>query len=163
ELVKIYQEKELICMHDNVDDLIESALNSKLLSINSNSQRLDKKEQEVKNFVEQPVERRTRIDKSLQNFRVIHKSSITLNNTSQISPVHAVTPILSNKEPEYSPSMGYEHPNTNPETESDEIIKSGVEELVPIPSEHEDGDSQNEEIDILTETDDVLPPGIENF
>nr|GEU28912.1 hypothetical protein [Tanacetum cinerariifolium] len=44
-------------MHDNVDDLIESALNSKLLSINS--QRLDKKKQEVKNIVEQSAERGT--------------------------------------------------------------------------------------------------------
>nr|GFD14189.1 hypothetical protein [Tanacetum cinerariifolium] len=62
------------------DDLIESSLKSKLLSINSNSQPLDKKKQ-VKNIVEQPVERRTRIEKSLQNFRVIHKNSISLNNT----------------------------------------------------------------------------------
>nr|GFA61422.1 hypothetical protein [Tanacetum cinerariifolium] len=102
ELVKIYQEKELLCMHDNVDDLIESALNSQLLSINC--QRLNKEKQEVKNVIEQPAE-------------------------------HA--PILSTKEPEYSPSMGYEHPNTTPETKSDKIIKSGVEELVPIPSECE--------------------------
>nr|GEY95533.1 hypothetical protein [Tanacetum cinerariifolium] len=61
ELVKICQQKELYCMHDNIDDLIESALNSKLLSINLNSQRLDKKKQEVKNVVEPPTERRTRI------------------------------------------------------------------------------------------------------
>nr|GFD51550.1 hypothetical protein [Tanacetum cinerariifolium] len=39
--------------------------------------------------------------------------------------------------PEYSPSMGYEHPNTTSETELDEIIKSGVEELVPILNENE--------------------------
>nr|GEZ36884.1 hypothetical protein [Tanacetum cinerariifolium] len=97
ELVEICRQKELYCMHDNVDDLIESALNFKLLSINS--QRLNKEKQEVKNIVKQPAERRT--------------------------------------QPEYSPSMGYEHPNTTPETESDEIIKSGVEELVPIPSECE--------------------------
>nr|GEY26290.1 hypothetical protein [Tanacetum cinerariifolium] len=120
-------------MHDNVDDLIESALNSKLLSINS--QRLDKEEQEVKNVVEQPAECRTHIE-SLQNFRVIHKSFISLKNTSQISPVHAVAPILSTKEPEYSTSMGYENPNTTPKTKSDEIIKSGVEELVPILNEN---------------------------
>nr|GEV72815.1 hypothetical protein [Tanacetum cinerariifolium] len=87
ELVKICQEKEFLCIHDNVDDLIESALNSKLLLINSNSQRLDKKKQEVKNIVEQPVERGNRIEKSLQNFRVIRKSSISLNNTSQISSI----------------------------------------------------------------------------
>nr|GEW03378.1 hypothetical protein [Tanacetum cinerariifolium] len=40
ELVKICRQKDLLCIHDNVDDLIESALNTKLLSINS--QRLDK-------------------------------------------------------------------------------------------------------------------------
>nr|GEY52942.1 hypothetical protein [Tanacetum cinerariifolium] len=122
-------------MHDNVDDLIESALNSKLLSINS--QRLNKEQQEVKNVMEQPAERGNRIIESLQNFRVIHKSSISLNNTSQISSVHAIAPILSTKKPKYSPSMGYEHPNTTLETESDEIIKSGVEELVPILNENE--------------------------
>nr|GFB28296.1 hypothetical protein [Tanacetum cinerariifolium] len=48
ELVKICQEKEFLCIHDDVDDLIESALIFKLLLINSNSQHLDKKEQEVK-------------------------------------------------------------------------------------------------------------------
>nr|GEY47859.1 retrovirus-related Pol polyprotein from transposon TNT 1-94 [Tanacetum cinerariifolium] len=146
ELVEIYHQKELLCMHDNVDDLIESALNSKLLSINS--QRLDKKKQEVKNVVEQPAERGNRIIKSLQNFRVIHKSSISLKNTSQIYPVHAVTPILSTKEPKYSPSMGYEHPNTTPETESDEIIKSGVEELLPILSENEVTSEDKRECDM---------------
>nr|GEX40736.1 hypothetical protein [Tanacetum cinerariifolium] len=135
ELVEICRQKELYCMHDNIDDLIESALNSKLILINS--QRLNKEKHEVKNVVEQPAEHRTRIEKSLQNFRVIHKSSISLNSMYQISPVHAVEPILSTKEPEYSPSMGYEHPNTTPETESDEIIKSVVEELVPIPNEYE--------------------------
>nr|GEV48049.1 hypothetical protein [Tanacetum cinerariifolium] len=147
ELVKISQQKELYCIHDNVDDLIESALNFKLLSINS--QRLDNKEHEVKNVMEQPAECRTHIEKSLQNFRVIHKSSISLNNMSQISPVHAVALILSNKEPEYSPSIGYEHPNTVPETESDEIIKSGVEKLVPILSENEVTLEDKRECDML--------------
>nr|GEY34572.1 hypothetical protein [Tanacetum cinerariifolium] len=56
ELVKICKEKEFLCIHDDIDDLIESALDSKLFLINSNSQRLVKKEQEVKNVVEQPAE-----------------------------------------------------------------------------------------------------------
>nr|GEX68344.1 hypothetical protein [Tanacetum cinerariifolium] len=72
-----------------------------------NSQRLDNKEQEVKKVVEQPAERGN------------------------------LAPILSTKEPEYSHSMGYENSNTTLETESDEIIKSGVEELVPTLSENE--------------------------
>nr|GEV16833.1 hypothetical protein [Tanacetum cinerariifolium] len=133
ELVKICRQKELLCIHDNINDLIESDLNTKLLSINS--QRLDKEKQEVKNVVEQPAERGNRIV-SLQNFRVIHKSFISLN-TSQISSIHAVATILSIKEPEYSPSMGYENSNTTPKMKSDKIIKSGVEELVPILSENE--------------------------
>nr|GFC20899.1 hypothetical protein [Tanacetum cinerariifolium] len=59
DLVKICHHKLFLCIHDDVDDLIESALDSKLLSINSiNSQRLDKKEQEVKIVEEQPAERR---------------------------------------------------------------------------------------------------------
>nr|GEV29864.1 retrovirus-related Pol polyprotein from transposon TNT 1-94 [Tanacetum cinerariifolium] len=137
ELVKICRQKELYCIHDNVDDLIESALNSKLFSINSNSQRLDKKEQEVENVVEQPVERGTRVKKSLQNFRVIHDSSNILNNTSQISLVHEIAPILSTKEPDHSLSMGYEHLSITPETKSDEVIESNTENLLPIPSECE--------------------------
>nr|GEY96489.1 hypothetical protein [Tanacetum cinerariifolium] len=64
-------------------------------------------EHEVKNVVEQPAKRRT------------------------------LAPILSTKKPEYSSSMGYENSNTTPKTESDEIIKFGVEELVPILSENE--------------------------
>nr|GEW20682.1 hypothetical protein [Tanacetum cinerariifolium] len=147
ELVEICRQKKLYFMHDNVDDLIKSALNFKLLLINS--QRLNKEKHEVKNVEEQPAECRTRIIESLQNFRVIHKSSTSLKNTSQISSVHAIAPILSTKEPEYSPSMGYEHPNTTPKTESDEIIKSGVEELVPILNENEVTSEDKKECDML--------------
>nr|GEY96707.1 hypothetical protein [Tanacetum cinerariifolium] len=109
ELVKICQEKKFLCIHDN----------------------------EVKNVVEQPVERGNRSIQSLQNFRVVHKNSISLNNTSQISSIHAVAPILSIEEPEHSLSMGYEHLSITPETESDEVTESNVENLLPIPSECE--------------------------
>nr|GEX98697.1 hypothetical protein [Tanacetum cinerariifolium] len=136
ELVKICQEKEFLCIHDDVDDLIESSLNSKLLLINSNSQRLDKKEQEVKNVVEQPAERENRNIQSLQNFRVVHKSSIS-SNTSQISSIHAIAPVLSTKEPEHLLSIGYEHLSITLETESDEVTESNAENLLPIPSECE--------------------------
>nr|GEW83098.1 reverse transcriptase domain-containing protein [Tanacetum cinerariifolium] len=101
---------EFLCIHDDIDNLIESALDSKLLSINSiNSQRLDKKEQEVKNVEEQPAGRRNRAKKSLQNFRVIHKSSISVNSTSQISSIHSIAPIQSTKEPNRLLSMGIKH------------------------------------------------------
>nr|GEV46126.1 hypothetical protein [Tanacetum cinerariifolium] len=58
---------QFLCIHDDIDNLIESALDSKLLSINSiNSQRLDKKEQEVKNVVEQPAEHRNQPEHTLR-------------------------------------------------------------------------------------------------
>nr|GFA18800.1 hypothetical protein [Tanacetum cinerariifolium] len=148
ELVKICQEKEFLCIHDNIDDLIESALNSKLLLINSNSQRLDKKEQEVKNVIEQPVERGNRSIQSLQNFRIVHKNSISFRDTSQISSIHTVAPILSTKEPEHLLSMGYEHLNITPETKFDEVIESNAENLLPIPSEYEVALEDKRECDV---------------
>nr|GEY62141.1 hypothetical protein [Tanacetum cinerariifolium] len=49
----------------------------------------------------------------------------------------AVTPSLSIEEPNNSLSMGDEHLDTIPATESNEFIKSSVENLIPIPSESE--------------------------
>ncbi|GJT79664.1 hypothetical protein Tco_1054006 [Tanacetum coccineum] len=49
----------------------------------------------------------------------------------------AITPILSTEEPNNSLSMGDEHLDTIPETESDKVIKSSVEDLVLILSESE--------------------------
>nr|GEZ76311.1 hypothetical protein [Tanacetum cinerariifolium] len=54
--------------------------------------------------------------------------------TSAITPDE---PVLSTEEPDNSISMGDEHLNTIPTTESNEFIKSGVENLIPIPSESE--------------------------
>nr|GEZ99000.1 hypothetical protein [Tanacetum cinerariifolium] len=47
----------------------------------------------------------------------------------------AITLILSIEEPDNSLSMGEDYLDTIPATESDEVIKSSVEDLVPIPSE----------------------------
>nr|GEX77702.1 hypothetical protein [Tanacetum cinerariifolium] len=147
ELVKISQEKEFLYIHDDIDDLIESALDSKLLLINLNSQHFDKKEKEVKNVTEQPTKRRNRSIQSLQNFRVVHKSSIS-SNTSQISSIHSIAPILSTKEPEHLLSKGYEHLSITLETESDEVIESNAENLLPIPSECEVALEDKRECDV---------------
>nr|GEX61796.1 hypothetical protein [Tanacetum cinerariifolium] len=90
ELVKICQEKEFLCIHDDVD-----------------------------------------------NFRVVHKSSISFKDTSQISSIHSIAPIQSTKEPEHSLSMGYEHFSITPETKSDKVTESNVENLLPIPGKCE--------------------------
>nr|GEY17025.1 hypothetical protein [Tanacetum cinerariifolium] len=49
----------------------------------------------------------------------------------------AITPVLSAEETDNSLSMVDEHLDTIPAMESDELIKSSVEDLVPIPSEFE--------------------------
>nr|GEV24497.1 hypothetical protein [Tanacetum cinerariifolium] len=49
----------------------------------------------------------------------------------------AITPVLSTEEPDNSLSMGNEHLDTIPAIESDEFIKSSVENLILIPSESE--------------------------
>nr|GFC76739.1 hypothetical protein [Tanacetum cinerariifolium] len=46
-------------------------------------------------------------------------------------------PVLSTEEPDNSLSMEDEHLDTIPATKSDEVIKSSVENLIPIPSEFE--------------------------
>ncbi|GJR89517.1 hypothetical protein Tco_0213528 [Tanacetum coccineum] len=60
----------------------------------------------------------------------------------------AITPDLPTKEPEYSLIMGDEHLSTIPEKESDELIKSSVENLVPIPSESEVTSDNESECDM---------------
>nr|GEZ34144.1 hypothetical protein [Tanacetum cinerariifolium] len=69
------------------------------------------------------------------------ESSNSLNdNISELPPYSAITPdepVLSTEEPDNSLSMGDEHLDTIPATESDQLMKSGVENLIPIPSESE--------------------------
>nr|GEU40310.1 hypothetical protein [Tanacetum cinerariifolium] len=66
------------------------------------------------------------------------ESTIPLNEiNSQIPPSIVITtspPVLPTEGPEDSLIMGNEELNTIPEKESDEFIKSSVEDLVPIPN-----------------------------
>ncbi|GKB53571.1 hypothetical protein Tco_0904324 [Tanacetum coccineum] len=65
------------------------------------------------------------------------ESSIPLKDIiiSILPPCVAITPVLSTEEPIDSLIMEDEHLDTIPATESDEVIKSSVENLVQIPSE----------------------------
>ncbi|GJY73657.1 hypothetical protein Tco_0919548 [Tanacetum coccineum] len=61
---------------------------------------------------------------------------------------NAITPDLSTEEPDNSLSMGDEYLSTILKTESDELIKSSIENLVPIPSESEDFSDIESECDV---------------
>nr|GEV42794.1 hypothetical protein [Tanacetum cinerariifolium] len=72
-----------------------------------------------------------------QSYNVVPLPTICYNDDDDADCTIAITPILSTKEPDNSLSMRDEHLDTTSETESDEVIKSSVENLVPIPSESE--------------------------
>ncbi|GJU82457.1 putative reverse transcriptase domain-containing protein [Tanacetum coccineum] len=77
------------------------------------------------------------------------ESSISLRDIiSQLPQSIAITPVLPTMEPEDSLIMGNEELNTIPEKESDEFIKSSVEDLVPIPSESEDTSGSDSDCDL---------------
>ncbi|GJZ89018.1 hypothetical protein Tco_0660800 [Tanacetum coccineum] len=64
--------------------------------------------------------------------------------------------LAASQQPEDSLIMGDEHLDTIPEKESDELIKSSVENLVPIPSESEDFSDNESECDV-PECDETSP------
>ncbi|GJX05434.1 hypothetical protein Tco_0191350 [Tanacetum coccineum] len=77
------------------------------------------------------------------------ESTIPLNEiTSQIPPSIAITPVLLIKDSKDSLSIGDEHLSTIPKKESDELIKSSVKDLVPIPSESEDTSGSDSDCDL---------------
>nr|GEX21506.1 hypothetical protein [Tanacetum cinerariifolium] len=80
----------------------------------------------------------------------------------------AITPILSTEEPDNSLSMGDEHLDNIPATESDEVLKSSVENLIPIPSESEGIPEHMCDVPFdnsppATESDEVLKSSVENL
>ncbi|GKB63973.1 hypothetical protein Tco_0920159, partial [Tanacetum coccineum] len=85
------------------------------------------------------------------------ESSIPLRDIISKLPLSiAITPDLPIEEPEDSFIIGDEHLNTIPEKESDEFIKSSVEDLVLIPSESEDTSESDSDYD-LPSCDDFSP------
>nr|GFA71909.1 hypothetical protein [Tanacetum cinerariifolium] len=68
----------------------------------------------------------------------------------------AITPVLSTEEPVDSLSMGDEHLDTIPATESDEVIKSSVEDLVPVLTKNHLEIVLNSNDDISSSDDDSL-------
>ncbi|GKD54630.1 hypothetical protein Tco_1288017 [Tanacetum coccineum] len=77
------------------------------------------------------------------------ESIIPLNEIiSQIPPSIAITPVLLTMEPEDSLNMGDKALSTIPKKESNQVIKSSFEDLVPILSESEDTSDSDEECDL---------------
>nr|GEV12716.1 hypothetical protein [Tanacetum cinerariifolium] len=73
----------------------------------------------------------------------------------------AITPVLSTEETDNSLSMGDEHLDTIWATESDELIKSSVEDLVLIPSESEASPHDSELVSL--EAAEIVIPEVEEI
>nr|GEW08028.1 hypothetical protein [Tanacetum cinerariifolium] len=82
------------------------------------------------------------------------------NIISQLPPSIVITtspPVLPIEDPEDSLIMGNEELSTILENESDEVIKSSVEDLVPIPSESEDtSESDSDDDESLFDEDEYI-------
>ncbi|GJU01928.1 hypothetical protein Tco_1112266 [Tanacetum coccineum] len=99
---------------------------------------------------------------SLREFKWNGESTIPLNEiVSQIPPSIAITPVLPTLEPEDSLIIGDENLSTILEKESDEFIKSSVEDLILMYlSDIEDGYHDSEGDIIYLESllfDDIIP------
>nr|GEV23014.1 hypothetical protein [Tanacetum cinerariifolium] len=193
ELVKICQEKEFLCIHDNIDDLIESALNSKLLLINLNSQRLDKKKQEVKNVVEQPAERGNRKKPEYSSSMGYEHLSITPetesdevteSNAENLLTIPSKCEVTLEDKKEYNFSPEFEtfcdhteeirsgntthDDNSLPEYDSFCFeIEPDQERLINLVknniSDNSSSDPLLEESNLFVASDNLIPTGIENF
>nr|GEZ13328.1 hypothetical protein [Tanacetum cinerariifolium] len=186
ELLEVCRQKELCCMHNNVDDLIESALNSKLLSINLKSQRLNKEKQEVNNIIEQPTKqiiptkidphyfnaesnviesllnRDTLIDSSPKFDYLLEEFSRELAHKDPIPPRIEEADFDLEEEIRHVENFLYDNSSPQPPEELNAKIDDTIlESLSPSPIPFEDSDSQIEEIDLFFDTDDLMPPGIE--
>nr|GEX59638.1 hypothetical protein [Tanacetum cinerariifolium] len=164
---------EFLCIHDDIDDLIESALDSKLYSINSiNSQHLDKKEQEVKNVEEQPAERGNHRIQSLQNFRVVHKKYETECDKPAKDESSLILTTFSNPLFDYDDNFDSSDEESLPDedvpAEEFKIYSNSLFDEDEINSDNDDNDddlsndSLLEEVDLFLVFDNSIPPDIEN-
>ncbi|GJY96208.1 hypothetical protein Tco_0512569 [Tanacetum coccineum] len=113
ELLKDCRQKEIYCAHNDVEDLIESALNSKLLSTKSKSQRLVQEKQEVKNGVIGDFEKE---DESAQDCFVL-----------PIWPSYSST---------ITPDLKTDEKREGPREEEQELLKASSTNIFRIISSH---------------------------
>nr|GEY70362.1 hypothetical protein [Tanacetum cinerariifolium] len=88
------------------------------------------------------------IDKQYQPEEIQKLMCKLLEDKCLEDSLNAFTIVLPIEEPEYSLSMRYEHLSTTLEKESDKVIKSSVEKLVPIPKEYEVTSDNESECDV---------------
>nr|GEY16860.1 hypothetical protein [Tanacetum cinerariifolium] len=149
DLVEICHHKQFLCIHGDIDNLTESALDSKLLSINSINSQQSNAENLLPILSKCEVTLKDEIES--EEFKIY---SNPLCDEDKINydklDLHCF-----NVESDFVVSLLNQELNA-------EIADTIIESIPLLPIPVPDGNSQHEEIDIVTETDDVLPPSVEN-
>ncbi|GJR14423.1 hypothetical protein Tco_0797075 [Tanacetum coccineum] len=149
EKIDIYFRREC----ENMIDELKGKFNGMSIEINKNKELQQ---------LEQAAKLSTYTTEPSRHFNYFYddddeESSIPLRDIISILPPSiAITLVLPTLEPKDSLIMGNEELSTIPEKESDEFIKSSVEDLVPIPSESEDT-SESDSVCDLPSSDDFSP------
>nr|GEV34425.1 hypothetical protein [Tanacetum cinerariifolium] len=171
ELLEVCRQKEFYCMHNDVDDLIESALNSIFLLINLRSQRLDKKKQEIKNIVEHPTKRGTQPEYSL-SMRYDHLSTIPETESDEVINSSVKNHVQSPREYEVTSDNESECDVDDDALEDIEYVEaslldSELERLTSVVKKDISDNSTNdpflEMVDLFLASNNSIPSGIENF
>ncbi|GKE16901.1 hypothetical protein Tco_1424478 [Tanacetum coccineum] len=157
--IKDYRNEKIdICFRRECEDMIDE-LKSKFngMSIEINKKKELQRLEQVANLSTYPSQRFKSFCYDDDDDYDYEERSIPLRDIiSKLPPSIAITPVLPTLEPEDSLIMGNEELSTIPEKESDEFIKSSVEDLVPIPSESEDTSESDSDCD-LPSCDDFSP------
>ncbi|GJX75601.1 hypothetical protein Tco_0322412 [Tanacetum coccineum] len=112
----------------HAQEMITTVQSAVKIAIQQHEQTVQKKQEEQTTFT--PYWKFPIFDDDDDEYTIQYKEY--LENSS-----NAIIPVLSTEKPDNSLSMGDEHLDTIPKTKSDEVIKSSVEDLVPILSESE--------------------------
>ncbi|GJZ82339.1 hypothetical protein Tco_0647512 [Tanacetum coccineum] len=169
ENLKQHYLDEMLCLSNNNEKIdirfrreCESIIDELKGKFNGMSIEINKKKElqhleQVANLITYPSQRFKSFCYDDNDDYDYEESTIPWNEIdSQIPPSIAITPVLPTLELEDSFIMRNEELSTIPKNESDEFIKSSVEDLIPIPSESKDTFESDSDSD-LPSCDDFSP------
>ncbi|GJU95166.1 hypothetical protein Tco_1319922 [Tanacetum coccineum] len=150
EMIKDYQNEKIDIRYRRECEITINELKFNGMSIEINKKKELQRLEQAANLSTYTTEPSRRFN-SFYDDDDYEESTIPLNEiVSQIPLYIVITPVLSTLEPGDSFIMGNKELSTIPEKESDEVIKSSVEDLVLIPSESEDTSESDSDCDLLS-------------
>nr|GEY11691.1 hypothetical protein [Tanacetum cinerariifolium] len=124
--------------YDDIRPIFEQKLFSNVAFLMITKEKIDEEDSRaLKRLNESQEEKAAKKQKLDEEVEELKRHLQIVPNEEDDDCTITITPILSTEEPNNSLSIGDDHLDTIQVTESDEVIKSSVENIVPIPSESE--------------------------